>query len=80
MDPYSNEGDGKQMTGIRHGSRLDLSEEEAYALLNLCLASPARLDLASEQALKKLAHYCRSGFAMVPDNSVHAPRDVADPS
>lgn len=37
---------------------LVLTEEEAFALLSLCLTSPNRLDKTSEKALHKLAEYC----------------------
>ena len=37
---------------------LELTEEEAFALLGLCLTSPNKLDVVSEKALKKLAEYC----------------------
>jgi hypothetical protein len=37
---------------------LKLTEEEAFALLGLCLTSPTRLDAISEKALRKLAEYC----------------------
>ena len=37
---------------------LELTEEEAFALLGLCLTSPTKLDVVSEKALKKLAEYC----------------------
>jgi hypothetical protein len=39
---------------------LKLTEEEAYALLGLCLTSPNKLDAVSEKALRKLAEYCTS--------------------
>ncbi len=39
---------------------LKLTEEEAYALLGLCLTSPQSLDANSERALRKLAEYCTS--------------------
>lgn len=39
---------------------LRLTEDEAYALLNLCLTSPNGLDYVSERALRKLAEYCTS--------------------
>ncbi len=42
--------------GIPEG--LKLSEEEAFAILALCLTSPQRLDANSEKALRKLAEYC----------------------
>lgn len=37
---------------------LELNEEEAYALLALCMTSPNRLDATSEKALRKLAAFC----------------------
>lgn len=39
---------------------LKLTEDEAYALLSLCLTSPNGIDGVSERALKKLADYCSS--------------------
>jgi hypothetical protein len=39
---------------------LQLSEEEAFALLAMCLTSPHALDSVSEQALRKLAEYAIS--------------------
>jgi predicted DNA-binding transcriptional regulator YafY len=41
-----------------HG-RLELTEEEAFALLSLTMMSHGKLDRISEQALHKLADYCR---------------------
>jgi len=37
---------------------LRLTDEEATALLGLCLSSPFTLDAISEKALRKLAEYC----------------------
>jgi len=37
---------------------LKLTEEEAYALLGLCLTSPQGLDAVSERAIRKLADFC----------------------
>ena len=37
-----------------------LTEDEAFALLAMCLTSPHQLDATSEQALRKLAEYCIS--------------------
>jgi len=37
---------------------LKLTEEEAYALLGLCLTSPQGLDAVPERALRKLADFC----------------------
>ncbi len=39
---------------------LELNEEEAYALLALCMTSPNRLDAISEKALRKLATFCKT--------------------
>lgn len=48
------------LEGLR-SQRLQLTEEEAMALLSLCMMSEEQLDATSEQALKKLAAYCRKG-------------------
>lgn len=37
---------------------LELTEEEAVALLGMCLTSPQQLDAVSEKALRKLAEFC----------------------
>lgn len=37
---------------------LQLTEEEAYAILVLCLTSPQKLDSTSEKAVRKLAEFC----------------------
>jgi len=37
---------------------LQLTEEEAFALLALAMTSPQGLDATSEKALRKLAEYC----------------------
>jgi hypothetical protein len=37
---------------------LELSEEEAYGLLAMCLTSPQGIDGTSEAAIRKLASYC----------------------
>ncbi len=39
---------------------LQLTEEEAFALLGLCMTSPQKLDVTSEKALKKLASFCKA--------------------
>lgn len=46
------------MTGITSG--LELTAEEAYSLLVLCLTSPQKLDSTSEQAVRKLASFCKA--------------------
>ena len=43
-----------------HPERLELTEDEAYALLSLCITSDMALDGQSELALKKLAEFCKS--------------------
>ena len=37
---------------------LELTEEEAYAILAMCLTSPQSIDGTSEAAIRKLAAYC----------------------
>ncbi len=39
--------------------RLELTEDEAYVLLSLCMTSDLQLDEQSEQALWKLAEFCK---------------------
>lgn len=43
-----------------HPAGFKLTEEEAFALLAMCLTSPHGLDVTSETALRKLAEYCIS--------------------
>lgn len=38
---------------------LELTDEEAFSLLELALTSPNTLDAVSESAIHKLADYCR---------------------
>jgi len=52
-------------------ARIELSEEEAEALLGLCLTSPQKLTAVSEKALKKLAAFCSNGFVRNPSISNH---------
>lgn len=40
--------------------RLELTEDEAYALLGLCMTSQLTLDPQSRNALNKLASFCKS--------------------
>ena len=44
-------------TGSRPAG-LELTEEEAYALLAMCLTSPQGIDGTSEAAIRKLAAHC----------------------
>ncbi|MFN3729886.1 MAG: hypothetical protein ACK4XJ_09270 [Fimbriimonadaceae bacterium] len=39
---------------------LELTEDEAFALLGLCLVSPQQLDPVSDVAIRKLVDYCLS--------------------
>ena len=56
---------------------LKLSEEEAFALLGLCLTSPTGLDSTAERALRKLAEYCTSNSNhIVPEK--HSYRSVRE--
>jgi hypothetical protein len=47
-----NTGDEKKPAG------LELTEEEAYAILAMCLTSPQGIDGTSEAAIRKLAAFC----------------------
>lgn len=47
-------------TGTITPAGLQLTEEEAFALLAMCLTSPHGLDAQSETALRKLAEYAIS--------------------
>lgn len=42
------------------GPMLILTEDEAFALLSMCLLSPMKLDPDAEKALRKLAEFCKS--------------------
>lgn len=37
---------------------LELTEEEAFALLSLCITSPVAVDETAKEAILKLAEYC----------------------
>ena len=50
--------------------RLQLTEDEAFALLSLCMMSEEQLDVVSENAIKKLANFCRADRSA---NSNHKP-------
>jgi hypothetical protein len=56
---------------------LQLTEEEAFALLGLCLTSPTALDAISEKAVRKLAEYCSDStcFSFKP-TSYHLTREL----
>lgn len=46
--------------------RLELTEDEAFALLGLCLTSGMPLDAESEKAVRKLAAYCKRHRTNIP--------------
>ena len=69
---YASAKEGTMTNGnIPDGLRL--TEEEAYALLSLCLTSPNRLDATSEKALRKLAAYCSTERNCVESHHIIAP-------
>lgn len=59
-------------------SGLQLTEEEAFALLGLCLTSPSGLDNVSERALRKLAEYCSttSNHKSIASSVMHPLREL----
>ncbi len=40
--------------------RLELTEDEAFALLGLAMTASVQMDSVSEKAVRKLAEYCKS--------------------
>ena len=42
-----------------HSDRLELTEDEAFALLTLAMTSGIALDPVGERAVKKLAEHCK---------------------
>ncbi len=44
---------------MKTNDRLELSEDEAFALLTLAMTSEIALDSTSEKAVKKLVEYCK---------------------
>ncbi|MCH7905138.1 MAG: hypothetical protein IH944_11340 [Armatimonadetes bacterium] len=41
---------------------LEFTEEEAFALLTICMLYETPLDAVTESAVQKLAHYCRRNW------------------
>lgn len=60
-------------TGQKPGE-LKLTEEEAYALLSLCLTSTNGIDALSERALRKLAEFCTSSSTSTENHIVQTRR------
>lgn len=54
---------------------LRLTEDEAFAILSLCLTSPQKLDGTSEMALKKLADFCSSHGLATKSNHINTKQD-----
>ncbi len=50
------------MTVEFSSTRLELTEEEAFSLLELCMTSATKLDETSEKAMRKLADFCKNNF------------------
>ncbi len=48
--------------------RLELNEEEAFALLSLAMTSGLALDETSENAVRKLAEYCKAQSAPISNH------------
>lgn len=64
---------------VRAIEKLSLTEEESFALLELCLTSPTKLNVTSERALQKLANYCatsNSNHKIEPGNEEELERAV----
>jgi predicted DNA-binding transcriptional regulator YafY len=59
-------------------SRLELTEEEAFALLSLCMMSESNLDPSSEKALQKLAGFCRDYLKQSSNNNISATREFTE--
>lgn len=65
------------MTTGKNPGGLELTEEEAYHLLEMCLTSPQRLDATSERALRKLASYClHAGHLKKPSSLIIGPASM----
>jgi hypothetical protein len=65
-------GGGTNM--VRAIERLNLKEEEAFALLELCMTSTQQLNATSELALRKLANYCKDSHHSTPEVNEEEPR------
>ena len=63
------------LTGRKPGA-LVLTEDEAFAILGLCLTSPQALNAVSEQAMKKLADYCSSHGREQDSHYINPPQAI----
>lgn len=67
----------RDMAAGKDPEGLKLTEEEAFALLGLCLTSPNGLDSTSERAMRKLADYCSNGnHPVIRPTSFHLSREL----
>lgn len=64
------------LTG-NHPEALKLTEEEAFAILGLCLTSPQVIDATSERAVKKLADYCSAHGRSDESHYSHPPQAIS---
>lgn len=55
---------------------LELTEDEAYALLDLCMTSDMPLDAETRRALEKLARFCGSHINGSSKGSASTQRNV----
>jgi hypothetical protein len=52
---------------------LSLTEEEAFALLSMCMLTTMKLDKGAEKALKRLADFCKkTQYFQASNNGVDA--------
>lgn len=50
---------------------LKLTEDEAFALLGLCLTSPGPVDEVASEAMRKLAAYCSQRGEKISNHQVN---------
>lgn len=76
LSQLDSESEGGKMVVKEETSRptLTLTEEEALALLIMCMLSPAKLDGVAEEALRKLAGFCRATQYYVAESSSDGPQ------
>lgn len=57
-----------QASPAHTGKAIELTQEEAFALLTLCIMSQHEGDKVAETALRKLADYCKHSFLTDPSD------------
>ncbi len=60
---------GMKMVMSLQETGLNLTEEEALALLGLCMTSPDKLDATAEEAMHKLAAFCKVRLTSTSEHS-----------